>query len=295
MTRYDYPDSATATLAPFSEATLAEQLSREGGSIRESRGRYWRRLKTGFYAPVHWLARYSLQEAQRPGACWGFVAGLDEGSAGEANATIPMHVIADLQAYGPKNVPKTTRRSRRRLDERGIRIVHVTDERLLHDQGHAVMCEWRARKDLPLPGREAYVAQARRRLESGAWLALAALDGDELLGYTWVWAVDHAAYLHEYAVRTAAMSAGLRLSAVLNYEAVSVLQRTASISEVTAGQVQAEEPGALAYKLEQGYPIKQIPARLRMPWPVARFLRATRPYAYQRLTGTADRGASSTG
>ena len=89
------------------------------------------------------------------------------------------------------------------------------------------------------------------------------------------------------------MSAGLRLSAVLNYEAVAVLKRTASITEVTAGQLQARSPGAMAYKLEQGYPIRDTPARLRMPWPVAQILRTTRPYAYQRLTGTSDHGAAS--
>ena len=231
---------------------------------------------------------------QRPGACWGFVAQIDRSSAGEANATIPMHVIADLQAYGPKNVPKTTRRwLRLRLVERAHpgRAPSPTSASCMIRASPSCVNGVSART-CPYPTGRPTWRRPSGQLESGAWLALAALDGDELLGYTWVWAVDHAAYLHEYAVRTAAMSAGLRLSAVLNYEAVAVLKRTASITEVTAGQLQGEEPGAMAYKLEQGYPV-EIPGQAAHAWPVAQILRTTRPYAYQRLTGTSDHGAAS--
>ena len=131
------------------------------------------------------------------------------------------------------------------------------------------MAEWRGRKGLSLPTRSGYLTQAEWRLESGAWLALAAMREDDLLGYTWVWAVEQAAYLHEYAILTSTMTKGLRLSALLNFEAVAVLQRTGTVGEISAGLAQTEHPGALAYKLEQGYPVKHVPARLAMPRPMA--------------------------
>ncbi len=273
-------------VSPWSEEALAAHLRQRGRSVRLRHGRYWQALKPGFYGPVHWLARLTPEQAQRPGPCWGFLAGLDDRFSNEANASIPVHVIPDLAAYGVRSLPKSTRTAHRRLSDRGVRIVHVTDARIFHDQGYEVMREWRVRKGLSLPTMEQYLTQAEWRLESGAWLALAAMRDDELLGYTWVWAVEHAAYLHEYAVLTSAMSEGLRLSALLNFEAVAVLQRTETVSEVSAGLAQTEHAGALAYKVEQGYPIKDVPARLVMPWPVARLLQTSRPHAYYRLSGT---------
>ena len=42
----------------------------------------------------------------------------------------------------------------------------------------------------------------------------------------------------------------------------------------------------MAHKIEQGFPIVEIPARLALPWPVARYLRSASPNAYYRLTGS---------
>jgi hypothetical protein len=283
MPQYDYPDADTATVRPYTEAGLAEQLAATGTVIRFAHGRYWRRMKRGFYAPLHWLARMTPLEARRPGLCWGYVAGLEDRYRDAANASIPINLAADIATYSTADLPKSTRRGLRLLDELGIRIVKLTDAEVLHEQGYDLVSDWRLRKGLsPLP-RSRFLAEMDSVIDDDAWLVLAAMDGDTMLGYATAWAVDSSGYLHSYAFATAASN--LRLSAALNYEAVVAFKRIGSVKEVSPGIAEPDFPGSTAYKIEQGYPIVRIPARLSLPWPVARYLRARRPHAYYRLSG----------
>ena len=210
----------------MSEARLAERLARNGATMRYAHGRYWRRMKRGFYAPLHWLARMDPQEARRPRGSWGFVAGLHARHAASANAAIPVHVLTNLADFRTADIPKDTRRAYRRIEERGIRIVHVTDDEVFRDQGYGVLQDWRERKGLrPVP-REEFMADCEEWVEDEAWVVAAAMQEDELLGYASAWAVEHASFLRTYAFLKRTLHAGLRLSSVLNFALVSVLQRT---------------------------------------------------------------------
>ena len=285
MALYDYLDASTATVRPMSEAALAGQLSRNGVRTRYSHGRWWRRMKPGFYTPLHWLARMSPEQARRPGRSWGFVAGLEDRFSTHANAAIPIHALTDLAEFSFDDLPRFTRRALRRVDERGIRIVHVTDERLFQDQGYAVLQHWRAQKGLRQMPQERFLADVEGWLGDEAWLVVAAMEEDRLLGYASAWAVEDAAYLHTYAFLEETKRDKLGLSAVLNVAMVMVLQRAKTIRTVSPGIAEPEHGGAMAHKIGQGFPIVEIPARLMLPWPAARYLRKAKPNAYYRLTG----------
>ncbi len=292
MALYDYPDASTAAVSPMSEAALASQLTRIGVRTRYSHGRWWRRMKPGFYTPLHWLARMSPEQARRPGRSWGFVAGLEDRHSSHANAVIPVHALADLATFSLDGLPRFTRRALRRVDDRGIRIVHVTDERILADQGYAVMRHWRAQKGLRQLPQERFTADVEGWLGDEAWVVVAAMDGDRLLGYASAWAVEEAAYLHTYAFLEETKRDKLGLSAVLNVAMVTAMKRTGTIRAVSPGIAEPEHRGAMAHKIGQGFPIIEIPARLMLPWPAARYLRATKPNAYYRLTGVPPPGWS---
>lgn len=118
-----------------------------------------------------------------------------------------------------------------------------------------------------------------------AWLVVAAMEEDRLLGYASAWAVEDAAYLHTYAFLEETKRDKLGLSAVLNVAMVMVLQRAKTICTVSPGIAEPEHGGAMAHKIGQGFPIVEIPARLMLPWPAARYLRKAKPNAYYRLTG----------
>jgi hypothetical protein len=283
MSQYDYPDCSQATIKPMSEEQLAERLARKGDRIRYSKGRYWRARPRGFYLPAYSLARLSIDEARRPAPGWGFVAGLDEGSRDAANARIPMHLMSDVASFSDANVTRNTRSARRRLQRLGYRFVVVTDERLLRDQGYDVYREWRQRMGAWVPDREAFVARITEKVRNPAWLIVGALDGDRLMGFTVAWAVDDTAYLDYFAYVDDARK--LRLSAVMNYELAAALRNTGVVRQATPGIARPEFPGPTIFKVEQGYPIVHVPARLSILPPVAWYLRARRPLEYYRLTG----------
>ena len=95
-----------AVVRPWSEEALADQLREKGRTVRLAHGRFWQALKPGFYGPMHWLARLTPDQARRPGPCWGFLARLDDDFVDQANASIPVHVIPDLDAYGFESLPR---------------------------------------------------------------------------------------------------------------------------------------------------------------------------------------------
>lgn len=285
MGRYDLPDVRSATIRPLTEAELAERMAREGRQLRYAHGRWWRALKRGFYVPIHELARMTPDEARRPGPGWGFLAPLEERFRAQANAAMPFHLLTDVAGYGPELLPRDTRRGLRRLDERGVRFVAVNDVGIFEEQGYDVMMDWRRRKgwESRAPSRERFLSDVALRIDDPSGLVVAALDEDRLLGFLTTWAVDGTAYLEHHSVSTAA--ARMQMLAALFFHTVLVLQRSGLVREASPGPHEPEHASVSSYKVKEGYAVTMIPARLSLPWPVARYLRARRPLAYYRLTG----------
>jgi hypothetical protein len=225
-------------------------------------------------------------EARLPGPGWGFRTALDDASRGQANASIPLHLVPDVDRYDESVLPRDARRAIRRMTRRSIRIVHVTDMRVLVDQSYPVAEDWYRRVDrpTPMPSQERHLADLERRLADPSWMVLAAIDAeDRLLAYQLSWAIDDAGYLWEIKVASDALRLGI--TAVLDYEAVRTFQRAGSIRRITAGLHQPEKATLTAYKVRHGFPVVQVPARAWILGPVGALMRRRRPEAYYRLTG----------
>jgi hypothetical protein len=286
VSRYDYPAATSAVVTPTTEERLAADLAAAGTPLRLAHGRWWRRIGRGFYESLHWLAAMSAAEARRPGLCWGYRTALDEGSHAASNGSIPLHMVPDVEGYGESRLPRDAQRAIRRMTRRSIRIVHVTDMRVLVDQSYPIAEDWYRRVDrsAPMPSRERHLAYLERHLADPSWLILAAIDADDrLLGYQLSWSIDDAGYLWEIKVASDALRLGV--TAVLDFEAVRAFQRAGTIHRITAGLHQPEKVTLTTYKVRHGFPVIQVPARAWMMAPIGALMRRRRPDAYYRLTG----------
>lgn len=89
-------------MVPMSEAEFATCL-REPAAVIRHRGRHWRQSYPGFFEPIYPMARLSVDEATRPARlCWANHTMLADDALELANATHPMHLLADLSSFGPR-------------------------------------------------------------------------------------------------------------------------------------------------------------------------------------------------
>jgi hypothetical protein len=282
---HDYPSASNATVHPIGEDDLARELLRDGQRLRFAHGRHWRDAGHGFFEPVHWLARFLTADAQPPGRCLGFRYALDGTSSDQADGSLPVHLLTDVAGYREERLPHDARRYLRRLPSTGVRLVWVTDARLMRDQGYEVMMDWRRRVGRMrfAPDRERFIRSMERRLDDGSWLVLAGVRDGRLLGFMTAQVVDDTAYLYESKIATEGLR--YRLSSALDHAAILAFQRGGSVSQVSAGLHQPELPGLTAYKLRQGFPVVHIATRVHVAKPVALFLRYRHPMKYYRMTG----------
>jgi hypothetical protein len=285
MSRYDYPDASQAVITPITEEELAQRLDRDDVRIRLFRGRYWR-TRRGWWEPVHPLARLVRHEIGRPGLAWGYRAALEDASPSVADAAIPVHLMADVVGWSEASLPRDARRSVRRAASSGIRIVRLTDVRLLADQGYAIALDWSRRVPLPvaMPSRDAYVAGLERSMANGR-LMLAAVIDDRLVGYSSARAVDDVAYFQEIKVATEDLRLGV--TAALDRATILAIQRDPAVRWASMGPHEPEWPTLTTFKNRNGFPVVSVPAVAWIAKPVELYLRARRPLSWYRLSGRA--------
>ena len=81
-----------AVLISETEEEFARRRKQGNGKIFHHQGRYWEELRSGFYQPIHLLARLKGKEATKPKLlCWGFRSALSEGDRINVNGSIPVH------------------------------------------------------------------------------------------------------------------------------------------------------------------------------------------------------------
>ncbi len=286
--RYDYPDMAGVRIDPPNEQQLAARLAQRGKRIVEFRGRYWLEAFPGFYDGLHWLSRRSIGEIGRPTwPCWGYRAALLDGEESFANCTIPIHLLSNLAEYTLESIPSKGMRYDLRVFDRqsDIRIVHVTDTRVLDDQSYDVMMSTRVRtrREAKAPPRERFLASAHRHAHDQGRLVVAGMTGDTLLGYMTSWSVGRTAYLHMLWVATEAMDSSL--SAALYFETIQAFRRSGTVDEVCGGLHFPEKPSLGFFKERLGFTVARVPSRVLLWSPAAAYLRRTRPNQCYRLTG----------
>jgi hypothetical protein len=277
-------DISHARVPVVTEDEMAQHLRAQGVRVVRHRGRFWQQLMPGFYRTVHALARLSVEEATRPTlACWGFQTCLAERDADHANASVPMHVISDLDRFDEDLLPKSRRRCLRQARERAW-LVELTGPDLLREQGYEVLLSARSRTGYgKLPTRKQYLAALERFGEPAQGIVLAGIVDGRLGGYAYGYAVDGTAYARNMVVATWALRTNI--STGLHYEFIHACRRAATITEIVDGLHAREDEGVCRNKELLGVPLRHVPARLTMLPGAATVIRRRDPHKYYRLSG----------
>ena len=265
-------------------AALAAMRAKEGDAIVLRGDCYWRAVYPGFYQPIHLLARVSAAEVRRPARlCWGFRAALAPEDAHLANASVPVHLLSEVQNFEEGGLSRNRRSDLRRC-RRLVEIRRLGDPSLLLEQGYEVFMSAVRRLGYWKPLSErAYRARILRRAAHGPRLLVAGLIGGRLRGYIDSYVVGDVLYNDEIFVATSALRTGIGTG--LYVETLNTAARTKSIRDVCNSLHRPHDVNLCRFKQGLGYRVVPIPARAQIRPPMRAFLRARRPELYYRLTG----------
>ena len=98
-------ESVAAPTLAMSPTVLAAMRAKEGEAVVLRDGCHWRSAYPGFFQPVHLLERVRAAAVRRPARlCWGFRAALPQAEADRANASIPLHILADVRGFDEASI-----------------------------------------------------------------------------------------------------------------------------------------------------------------------------------------------
>ena len=277
----DPPDTA---LRVMTQAELGAMRASEGEAVVRREGCHWRSSFPGFYQPIHLLARMRAAELRRPAPlCWGFRAALADEDAQLADASVPVHLLQDVQHFDARALGRNRRSDLRRC-ARQVELRRLTSAGLLLEQGYPVFTSalrrlghWR-----PLTAPE-YRARVARRAGHGRRLFIAGLVGGILRGYLDCFAVEGVLHLEELFVASDALRTGIGTG--LYVEAIRAAARGGSVTSVCNGLHRPEDVNLCRFKEGLGFRVVRLPARTVIPAPIRAWLRSRRPATYYRLTG----------
>lgn len=286
MTDAGFRDAAEASLVAMTEADLASYRRRQGKRIVRHRGRYWSETSRGFFEPVHAMARLTAEEATRPHPlCWGYRAALTTESVTDSNASMPMHLLSDLDGFGMSTL-SANRRSHLRRCQKSVRVVQILDPGILRSQGYQVFLSAQTRTRNPYRGMwpvEEYMERMDSFMADGSAVMLAGLIDGKLGGYIAGHAVEGSAYIDVVDLATEVLST--HISTCLHVEFVELCRRSSGIREVVHSPHIPEDPALGVFKVGVGFPVVQVPIRLRMLPVIDAVIRWRKPFFHYRLTG----------
>jgi hypothetical protein len=265
------------------EAELLRWRRHEGRRIIEKNGRYWTSLRPGFFQPLHPLSRLSAAEAIPPARLiWGFRAALGPEDADQANGSIPVHLIPDLEAWDEHSL---SRRKREQLRQalRSIPVVQLTDSRLLEEQGYAVYSSFAQRVGASPAGEGLYLRNCRNWSADRRSLILAGLRDGRLVGYLEAIAAENTLYIQQVHINSDASRTNL--AAALYYYTLMAYKRTGQVKEAVGGLYTLENPNLSEFKRRMGFVVTAVPAKFSLRSLPATYLRRRQPFVYYRLTG----------
>ena len=268
-------------LKPMTEAEYAGYLASSGKKIVRHRGRYWQDHPTGFFHPIHYMARLSKREATRPSPlCWGFRTTLRDEDAPSANGALPVHLLSDLENFDLSRI-KQSRRTKIRKCWKSVELVDVVTPDMLTDQAYEVVCSDHARHGWgDLPTREAYQAKIDRFFK---WklVTLAGFVDGKLGGFVVGLGVGTTAYIEDIQVHSDALNTGI--ASGLLYEMIQVCRRSPGIKEVVHALHAREKESLCYFKEHMGFKITPIPSRVWLAPFTRGIIRKVRPHVHYRL------------
>ena len=278
----EFMEASAACVVPATELLMGEWLASRGAEVIQHRGRYWQRTVTGFYEPVHWLAKLKQAELSRPSwHCWGYRAYLDPSAQGEANSRMPVSLLEDVGRYAIDALP-SKRRSDLRKSEKLVTFIKLNNNKILMEQGCEVdqSAYQRTGYGAP-PHQEDY--RAEDYSEMPFRIVLAGMIGRDLGGYLTAYAVDEVAYIHKISLATRHLKSAIGTGLVLNF--VRLCQRSPGIKKIVYGLHSIEDPPLVAFKEGLGFATVLLPSYVWMLPGMRKLIELNRPYAHYRLTG----------
>ncbi len=267
----------------MTEAELAAD-PREPGRVIRHRGRYWRETFRGLFEPIHPMARLSIAEATRPSAlCWGYHATLADPES--ANASKPMHLLADLEGYGP-DVLSANRRYHLRRSQRQVEVVQVLDLRPFEDEAYAVFRSAQARTNNPFRAtrsKSEFLAEMAWFTARPSAIVVAGLLDGRLGGWIAGFAVDGTAYIEIVDIATEVLSS--HISTGLHFAFAEVCRRSGGIHEIAHSPHIPEDAALATFKEGIGFPVVSVPSMFWMAPAADTLVRWRKPFLHYRLTG----------
>jgi len=282
--------ASEAILTSGDEESLARLRRQWGLKVVEHRGRYWMEAPRGFWQPVHWLARLGADEAAMPRRfAWGYRATLRrEDQEAHANATVPVHILADIGSYDFEALARRRRRDLRTC-ERRAKVVALVGPQLLRDQGFAVKRSAVERTGYGAAGsRERYLMDVELFFEARWQLVLAGIVDTELGGYLTGSVVGGTAYIDSVWIASGALRCGI--SAAMVFEFVQACRRSHVVREIAFGLHSVEDRSLVEYKESLGFTVTHVPAKAWMSSRIAPVVRRRNASGFYRLTGASPVG-----
>ena len=285
--------SEPVDLMVMTEAELASMRAEEGATVIERNGRFWGETFTGFFQPIHQLARLRAADVRRPTwRCWGYRAALVHDDMDGANGSIPVHLMRDLARFTERVFDESRRRDLRRC-RREVEIRRLQDPEPFLKAGWNVYRS--AKQRVPYGGllsEVEYRAQMERRASDPRRLFIAGFVDGNLAGYLESYAVDGILYGRDLFVASDMMRTGIATGLYL--ETIEIGARAGTIEAICLGPVLLERPGLGWFKEGMGFPVVDVPAQIAIPAPIGAFIKLRRPAVHYRLTGQRGNLVSST-
>jgi len=276
-------DADESALRPISEEELAGWLKRQGSAVVSHRGRFWVAQPSGFFHPVHWLARMRAEEAERPALfCWGYRTTLAEEDMFASNGTIPVHVLRNVRGYD-LDALSSKRRNKVKNCMKHARIVQLLSPDLLLAQGAWVVASAFQRtgyRDRFAAG--TYEEKVDSYFTMPGFFVLAGLVGEKLGGYVVAYAINRTLYVDE--VHLASEYLSTNIGTGLIFTLLKACGRS-DVAEVVYGLHAREDAALCHYKSEMGFEVFHYPSKHWFLPGTEVVVRSRRPHAYYRLTG----------
>lgn len=277
-------DAREAILTSQTEDELASWRRRRGVKVISHAGRYWEAKPGGFYHAIHWMARMTMEEATKPTPlCWGFRTTLCDAHKPASNATMPVHILADVDNYDMSAL-SSKRRNKVRNCYKRIRIVEVLAPDLLKQQGYDVLVSAHQRTGYgKVPNLEQYRKDIDTYFYPKSGLILAGLIDERLGGYVIASAVGATAYIDSVQIASNALPTNIGTGLI--FELIQACRRAGTIREAVYGLHSREDQALCHFKEGMGFPVVHIPARVWFAPLLKAYIKNRRPDAYYRLTG----------
>jgi len=277
-------DVSKAVIPIITEEQLAKWKCELGDKVIWHNRHYWMEKPAGFYHSLHAMARIRAEDVSRPTAmCWGFRATVAGDDTDNANATMPVHLLSNIENYDLSAL-SSSRRNKVKNCRKRVDMIELTSPDVLLEQGYEVLISAQNRTQygghISLPR---YIREINSYFKSPRTLVLGGLVNGKLGGYLVLYAIGKTAYIDKVCLSTEALSTNIGTGLI--YESIQACRRTVGIHEVVYGLHAREDPSLCRYKSEMDFPVSYVPARVWFAPLVEKFIKKYRPHTYYRLTG----------